>query len=129
MLALPHSVPPTLQQATTNPQLHWKLLDTHRSLCLSLLASLLLFPGSWCVQGSVCALQESVSSVLFEYWQLYGGVNGNLLQEGLCHTQVCCTQPYPRDMLPTPGKDHSLQYSSLENSMGCIVHGVAKSGT
>ena len=25
-------------------------------------------------------------------WQLYGGVNGDLLQEGLCHTQVCCTQ-------------------------------------
>ena len=99
------------------------------SLDQSLVGSLLLFPGSWCVQGSVCALQESVSSVLFEYWQLYGGVNGNLLQEGLCHTQVCCTQPYPRDMLPTPGKDHSLQYSSLENSMGCIVHGVAKSGT
>ena len=24
--------------------------------------------------------------------QLYGGVNGNLLQEGLCQTQVCCTQ-------------------------------------
>ena len=23
---------------------------------------------------------------------LYGGVNGDLLQEGLCHTQVCCTQ-------------------------------------
>ena len=27
---------------------------------------------------------------------LYGRVHGNLLQEGLCHTQVCCTQsPYP----------------------------------
>ena len=23
---------------------------------------------------------------------LYGGVNGDLLLEGLCHTQVCCTQ-------------------------------------
>ena len=26
------------------------------------------------------------------FWWLYGGVNGNLLQEGLCHTLVCCTQ-------------------------------------
>ena len=26
------------------------------------------------------------------FWQLYGGVNGSFLQEGLCHTQVCCTQ-------------------------------------
>ena len=30
--------------------------------------------------------------------KLYGGINGNLLQEGLCHTQVCCTQsPCPCD--------------------------------
>ena len=31
-------------------------------------------------------------SKLCKFWRLYGGVNGNLLQEGLCHTQVCCTQ-------------------------------------
>ena len=30
--------------------------------------------------------------VLCNFWQLYGRVNGDLLQEGLCHTQVCCTQ-------------------------------------
>ena len=31
----------------------------------------------------------------------------------------------------SPGEENGypLQYSSLENSMGCIVHGVAKSGT
>ena len=27
------------------------------------------------------------------------------------------------------GKGYSLQYSGLENSMDCIVHGMAKSGT
>ena len=53
---------------------------------------LLLSPGSWCIQGSVCALQESVSPVLCKFWWLYGGINRDLLQEGLCHTQVCCTQ-------------------------------------
>ena len=63
------------------------------SLGQSLVRSLLLSPGSWCIQGSVCALQESVSSVLCKFWQLYGGVNGDLLQEGIHHTQVCCTQP------------------------------------
>ena len=26
------------------------------------------------------------------FWQLSGGVNGDLLQEGLCYTQVCYTQ-------------------------------------
>ena len=30
--------------------------------------------------------------VLCKFWQLYGGVNGDLLQEGLCHKQVFCTQ-------------------------------------
>ena len=68
----------------------------------SLMGSLLLSPGSWCTQGSVCALQESVSPVLCKFWWLYGGVNGDLLQEGLCHTQVCCIQspcPCPRPLL------------------------------
>ena len=51
--------------------------------------SFLLGPGA---QVSVCALLESVSSVLCKLWGLYGGVNGDLLLEGLWHTQVCCTQ-------------------------------------
>ena len=76
----------------------------HSGACVgqSLVGSLLLSPGSWCVQGFVCALQESVSPVLCKFWRLYGGVNGNLLQEGLCHTQVCCTQspcPCSRSLL------------------------------
>ena len=58
----------------------------------SLVGSLLLSPGSWCAQASECALQESVSPVLCKFWWLYGGVNGDHLQEGLCHTRVCCTQ-------------------------------------
>ena len=62
------------------------------SLGQALVWSLLLSPWSWCAQGSVCALQESVSPALCKFWQLYGGVNGDLLQEGLCHIQVCCTQ-------------------------------------
>ena len=35
--------------------------------------------------------------VLCKFWQLCGGVNGDLLQEGLCYTQVFFTQsPCPR---------------------------------
>ena len=30
---------------------------------------------------------------------------------------------------PGEGKGHALQYSDLENSMDCIVHGIAKSWT
>ena len=118
----PCSRPPPTRASAGDSWTSWTSLDQ------SLVWSLLLFPRSWCAQGSVCALQESISPVLCKFWHLCGRVNGNLLQEGLCHTQVCCTPPYPRDMLPTPGKGCSLQYSGLENSMDCIVHGVEKSG-
>ena len=43
---------------------------------------------------------EPVSPVLCKFWQLYGGVNGNVLQEGLCHTRVYCPQS------PTPAAVH-----------------------
>ena len=62
------------------------------SLGQSLAGSLLLSPGSWCTQGSVWALQEIVSPVLCKFWCLHHGVNGDLLPEGVCHTQVYCTQ-------------------------------------
>ena len=58
------------------------------SLGQSLAGSLLLPPGSWCTKGFVCALPESVSPVLGKFWQFYGGINGDLLQEGLYHTPV-----------------------------------------
>ena len=56
------------------------------------MGSLLLSPVSWCAQGFICALQGSVSPALCKFWWFYNGVNGDLLQEGLCHTQVYCTQ-------------------------------------
>ena len=37
------------------------------SLGQSLVGSLLLSPGSWCAQGFVCALQQSVSPVLWKF--------------------------------------------------------------
>ena len=86
------SVPPTLHQATTDPRLCQRLLHSRASLAQSLVGSLLLSPRSWCTQDFVCTLQEPVSPVLCMFWWLYGGVNGDLLQKGLCHTWVCCTQ-------------------------------------
>ena len=72
------------------------LRPSQASLGQSFVGSLLLSPGSWCAQAFVCALYKSVSPALCKFWWLYGGVNGDLLQEGLCHTQVCCTQsPWP----------------------------------
>ena len=49
MHALPHSVPPTLQHATTDPRLHWRLLGTHGQVWVILLwghCSFLLGPGA-----------------------------------------------------------------------------------
>ena len=98
MHTLLHSVPPTLQLATTNPRLCWRLLDTYGQVCICLLwDQRLLSPGSWCTQGSICALKESVSPVLCKFWWLHGGVNGSLLQKGLCYSQVYFTQS------PCPG--------------------------
>ena len=49
MHVLIHSVPPTLEQATTGPRLPWRLLDTPRQVWVSLLwghCSFLLGPGT-----------------------------------------------------------------------------------
>ena len=51
-------------------------------------------PFSWvleCTRFCLC-LPIVCFPVLRKFGQLYGGLNGDLLQEGLCHTQVCCTQ-------------------------------------
>ena len=72
------------------------------SLSQSLVRLLLLSPGSWYAQGFVSALQESVSPVLLKFWLLYGGVNGDLFQRGLCHIQVCPIQspcPWGRPLM------------------------------
>ena len=57
----------TLQQATVDPHLCWRLLDTYRQVWVSLVGSLLLSPGSWYAHGLVCALQEFVSPVLSKF--------------------------------------------------------------
>ena len=66
MHALPHLVPPTLQQATTDPPSETPG-HPQESLSQCFLRSLLLSPGSWCTQCFTCALQESVSPVLCKF--------------------------------------------------------------
>ena len=93
------------------------------SLGQSLVGSLLLSPGSWFTQGFVCALQESVSPVLCKFWTFYGGVNGDHLQEGLCHIQIWCTQnlcPCGRPLVTrtSTGDTQTLKGSSGSDSVG-----------
>ena len=67
------------------------------SLGQSLVGSLLLSPGSWLHTGFCLCPPRVCFPVLCKFWRLCGGVSGDLLQEGLFHTQVCCTQsPCPR---------------------------------
>ena len=55
-----HSVPPTLQQATTDPRLHRRLLDTHGQVWVSLLQG--HCPFSWVL---VCSVLFVPSNSLF----------------------------------------------------------------
>ena len=66
----------------------WTLMGKSGSVSCGVTA-----PFSWvlCAQAFVCALQELVSPVLCKFWRLYGGVDSDLLLEGLCHTQDYCT--------------------------------------
>ena len=93
------------------------------SLGQSFVESLLLSPGSWCAQAFVCALYESVSPALCKFWLLYGGVNGNLLQKGLCHTQIYFPQsscPCSRPLMSrnSAGDTHTLNGRSGSVSVG-----------
>ena len=120
--ALLHSVSPTLQQATIDPCLCWRLLDTHRQVWVSLVGSLFPSPGSWCTRFCLCP-PRVYFPVLCKFWQLCGGVNGDLLQEGLCHTQVCCTQspvPATEHYQPIPPQE-TLKHNSVSVSVGSWV--------
>ena len=79
------------------------------SLGPCLLESLLLSPGSWCTRFCLCPTRVCFP-VLWKFWQLFGRVNGDLLQEDLCHTQVCCTQS------PCPHGSPLLTHISTEDT-------------
>ena len=173
------------------------------SLGQSLVGSLLLSPGSWCTQGSVCALQESVSPNLCKFlwlghlmqrtdsleeapmlekiegrrrrgrqrmrwldgittsmavslsklresvmdreaWRAVihgvtnsrprlrlnwtdGGVNGSLLQEALCHSQVCCPHSSALVTHASTGHSHTWSGSVSVGSLGLGAHKVCLS--
>ena len=67
----------------------WTLTGTCRSISCGVTA-----PFYWVlVHTGFCLCPPRVCfPVLCKFWWLYGGVSGNLLQEGLCHAQVYCTQ-------------------------------------
>ena len=82
----PCSRPPPTHASTGDA---WTLPGKSGSVSCGITASF-----SWVlVHTSFCSCPPRVYlPVLCKFWQPSGGVNGDLLQEGLCHTQVCCTQ-------------------------------------
>ena len=74
-----HPEPLPLQQSTADPYLCRRHSNT--VLAQSLWDIWVL------VHTRFCLCQSCV-----QFWWLYGGVNGDLLQEGLCHTKVHCSQ-------------------------------------
>ena len=72
------------------------------SLGPSLVGSLLLSPGSWCTQGPVCALQESISQSC---------VSSGSSVMGFMVTSSKRTYPIPKSAAPrapVPAADHCL---------------------
>ena len=85
---------------TIDPCLSWRLPDNPWvSLTQALLGSLLLSPWSWSVQGFVCALQESVSPVLWKFcnqvlWPSKSDSLGVLSSFGRSSGWEICCGPY-----------------------------------
>ena len=77
-----------------NPLTHASARDSRTATGMSGAVSCgVTAPFSWfLVHRFLLCAPRVCFPVLCKFWQLYGGVNGDLLQEGLCHTQVCCTQ-------------------------------------
>ena len=82
----PWSISPPLTHASARDS--WTLTGKSGSASCGVIA-----PLSWVLVHKVLFVPPRAHvPVLCKFWQLYGGVNGDPLQEGLSHTQVCCTQ-------------------------------------
>ena len=106
MLVLQRAEKPNFKLPTSTGSLKKQESSRETSICALLSNTVYCL----CVEGFVCALQVSVSPVLCKFWGLYGGVNGNLLQEGLCHLQVIA----PRS--PAPAASHCCPQETLKHT-------------
>ena len=101
-------------------------LDTPGHSQASLGQSLLGSLGSWYTLDLFVPPRSLFPQSCFKFWQLSGGVNGDPLQEGLSHTQVCCTQSPTGASVhcwPRPPQE-TFKYSSVSVFVGSLCPGV-----
>ena len=132
MHVLLYSLPPTLQHTTliyASAQDSWTLPVKSGAVSFGVTSSF-----SWVLVHTRFCLcpPRAYFPVLCKFWQPYGGVNGALLQEGLCHTQVRCTEsPRPcGSPLLTHSSQEMLQHISVSVSvwsLGPVVHKICLS--
>ena len=86
-------------------------------------------PFSWLlVHTSFCLCPPVVYfPVLCKLWQLYSGINGDLLQEGLCHAQVCSTQSSCPCGSPLLTHTSTVQFSSVAQSCPTLCNPMNRS--
>ena len=127
MNTLLHTVPPTLSRLMPT---HTSAGDSHSQASLGqfVVGSLLPFPGSWCTQGFVCALQESVSQSC---------VSSGCSTVGLMETSSKRAYAIPRSKAPrapAPAAVHcwpvppqeTLKHSFVSVSVGSLGPGAQK---
>ena len=98
------------------------------SLGQSFEGSLLLSPASSCTQGSVCTLQESVTSVLCKFWPLYGVVNMTSSKKSYALPRSAAPRasaPATVHCWPIPPQEAG-RHSSGSGSVGSLGPGVHK---
>ena len=109
------------------PQLE-TLRHSQASLGQSLIGLLLLSPGSSCPQGSVYALQESVSLVLCKFWQLYVGLMATSSKRAYATPRSAAPRapdPAAGHCWPVPPRE-TLKHSSVSVPVGSLNPGVHK---
>ena len=111
------------EQACTHP-IHLPRLNLGAVRDLALKAEILAHPGS--SPDILVTSGQGLDLLAPFYSHLLGFPCGSDGEESACNAGDLGVIPW---LGRFPGEGHPLQYSGLENSMDCVVHGVAKSWT
>ena len=126
MHALLHSVAPTLHQATADPRLCQRLLDTHEQVSVSLLWGHCSF--SWvlvCTSFCLC-LPKVCFPVPSKFWQLYGRLMETFSKRAYAIPMSTTQEPLPpQQSTADPYLLRRHPNTVLSQSLGPGVHKVS----